>query len=90
MKDHYIVSVNRVPGVTRERMQEYIQEAVQTWAGSFRPSRLSRLCGFSADETFEIDPLGPPCPLMAKGAVSVKMIPRGAKLFSANRRTPCY
>ena len=72
-KDHYIVSVNRVPGVTRARMAAFIQEAVSTWGGQLRPSIL--LHGFHSSE-METDPLGPPCPLGKRGAVVVITVSR--------------
>ena len=81
MKDHYLVSVTRVPGVSRLRMQSYICNAVQMWAGSFRPSRISHWpTGYEMEG--ELDPLGPPCPLSENRAVTVKMVPRGAKPFA--------
>ncbi len=81
MKDHYVVSVIRVPSVSRERMRQYIHEAVSIWAGSFRPSQISHWpTGYEMEG--ELDPLGPPCPLMEKGAVTMKMVPRGAKPFA--------
>ncbi len=78
MKDHYVVSVIRVPGVSRERMRKYILEAVATWGGQLEPQD----GGYPNSESGSGDPLGPPCPLMEKGAVTVKIVPRGAKPFA--------
>lgn len=65
-KDYYIVSVPRVPGVSRARMQGYIQEAVSTWGGQFCP----------VQHPDGGDPLGPPCVLMKRGAVRVRPVRR--------------
>ena len=78
MKDHYIVSVPRVPGVPRERMRTFIQEAVAVWGGQVEPQN----GGYPDSKPGSGDPLGPPCPLGKNGAVTVKMIPRGAKPFA--------
>ena len=94
MKDHYIVSVPRVPGVSRLRMQDYILEAVRIWGGQLAPSDPREICPICTGKNKsckvcngtgaipseqEGDPLGPPCPLMKKNAVTVKIIPRRAK-----------
>lgn len=91
MKDHYLVSVARVPGVSRLRMQSYIQEAVAIWGGQLAPSNpreicpvctgLNKMCKVcdgtgAVPSEQEGDPLGPPCRLMEKGAVTVKILPR--------------
>lgn len=70
-KDTYTVHVPRVPGVTRARMAAYIKDAVSSWGGQFAPAN-------PAPEDFcnEGDPLGPPCVLMKKGAVSVEAVSR--------------
>lgn len=66
MKDIYVVCVPRVKGVSRERMRQYIREAVRMWGGQFEP----------VDGPNGGDPLGPPCPLMERGAVTVYTEPR--------------
>lgn len=74
MRDHYLVSVTRVPGVTRARMQEYILEAVVMWGGQIEATKQWPLELKTRKR--------PPCPLMEKNAVTVKMIPRGATPFA--------
>ncbi len=84
MKDHYIVSVPRVPGVTRFRMQTYIRMAVSAWGGQFEPVD----GGYPDSKPNSGDPLGPPCVLLKKGAVVVKMVPRGTKPFTLKKKIP--
>jgi hypothetical protein len=93
-RDQYIVSVARVPGVTRARMAAFIQEAVSVWGGQLAPANPVELCPICSgtNKTCKVcegtgyipsdregDPLGPPCPLMDKGAVTVTKLPRREK-----------
>lgn len=71
MKDHYIVSVDHIEGVTRARMTAFIQDAVSTWGGQLEPK-----WHLEEDGWIEGDPLGPPCPLGKHRAVVVTPIPR--------------
>ena len=92
MKDRYIVSIVRVPGVTRQRMCTYIQEAVSIWGGQLPPQIIMELQsdpnhkGKGRPKLVEVpvtgDPLGPPCPLMDRGAVTVQIVKRGAIPFA--------
>lgn len=75
-RDIYIVSVVRVPGVSRTRMLHYIKEAVTTWCGQFEPVH----GGYPDSLPYSGDPLGPPCTLMNRGAVKVWAEPRKRKV----------
>lgn len=70
---HFDVSVPVVPGVTVERMKQYIEDAVSAWGGQFEP----RDGGYPDEPDRKGDPLGPPCVLGRRGAVRVTQLPRG-------------
>lgn len=80
-RDIYIISVPRVPYVTRARMAAFIKEAVSVWGGQLAPS--GDEFGFDPERH---DPLGPPAVLMNRGAVRVVAEARPESLHFH----PCY
>jgi len=37
MKEQYVITLNRPPGVSITQMKTYISEAVRTWGGQYHP-----------------------------------------------------